>query len=176
MHDEQLKTLDLQLVPPNLAAMGVPRIGDPAIADLATIWSTPYPVLTRYKEWCKLVNLKPFAGGDIMNQGPANVPGFITSGYRSSIEESRKHSPHRYALAIDVAVGDLHRQLAVAPAALAFFSRVGLYPHNGFIHLDLVPKSWMDKYNKRRFWCRIFGKYASFDTYRDMVDFVTDDD
>lgn len=166
--DEILKTLDLQLVPPNLAALGVKRIGDPDNADLGTIWSTPYPVITRYKQWCQLVNLKPFGGGHLLGQ--QNEPGLITSGFRDELIEGRKHSPHLYALALDIFVGDLHRQLAVAPAALGFFSRIGIYPDNGFIHLDLVPQSWMDRFSKKRFWCRVDGEYESFDQWPDMMD------
>lgn len=160
-----MKTLDLQLVPPNLAALGVKRQGDPEAADLMTIWNTPYPVLTRYKLWCDLVNLQPFAGGEVTAQGSPSIAGYITSGYRDQLVEGRKHSPHLFALAIDVAVGDVHRQLAVAPAALNFFSRIGLYPDNGFIHLDLMPASWLVKYGGRQFWCRIGGVYNSFNTW-----------
>lgn len=162
-----LLTLDVQLVPPNLAAMGVKRQVASPKADLLTIWQSPYPVITRYKMWCEAVNLKPFGGGEIHAQ--KNDVGLITSGFRDVLVEGRAESPHLYALAIDVAVGDLFRQVGVAPAALGFFSRIGLYPDNGFIHLDLVPQSWMDKFKKKRFWYRKDGDYQSFDSWPEMM-------
>ena len=175
-----VRTHDVYLGPPNLAALGVSRqqilskdSNDGRAADLVTIMRTPYPVLKNYKAWCKTAGLNPFAGGDYLDQGPANVPGYITSGYRDEIIGGNKTSPHPLALALDVAVGGPAKQLAAASTALQYFTRIGLYPHRGFIHVDLVPKMWVQKHHKAFFWLqRKNGTYVTFNSFTDMVQFV----
>jgi hypothetical protein len=153
-----------QLMPINLAHLGWKRQGTKGEPDLVTIYRTPYPVLSSYVTLCRQTGLEPFAGGTYDKQGSAG-PGFITSGYRDSIIEDREHSPHLYAFAIDVQVGNAARQLEVAAQAGALFARVGLYPFRGFIHLDQAPDNWVDKYSKRRYWVQDADrKYVYFAT------------
>ncbi len=164
--------MNIDLLPPNLMKLGVARRGNGRTPDIETVWLTPYPVLTNYKQWCRVVGLDPFAGGTWAAQGMSNVAGYITSGYRDQIHEGNESSPHPFAFAIDVAVGDIGRQLAVVPSAVDFFSRVGLYPRRGFIHLDLAPDEWIRKYNKRRFWCSTLEEFKSFDTLTDLTKYA----
>ncbi len=161
-----------ELLPPNLAKLGLPRATEPDVPDLITIWKTPYPVLTRYKLLCKELGIQPFAGGTYERQGPPTKSGYITSGYRDRILNCRINSPHRFALAIDPIVGPIEKQMAVAKKAQRFFTRIGLYPGNSFIHLDLASEAWMKKYRGRRFWVRIKGIYISFDILEAAIDFV----
>lgn len=156
--------MNLIYMPPNLAALGVRRATPDGAADLITIAKTPYPVLSSYKEVCRRMGLPPFGGGTHENQG-SRGPGFITSGYRDDVMENRGNSPHRFALAIDVIAGDLGEQITMAEAARDIFCRIGLYPHNGFIHMDLCNDLWMKAYGGRAFWVRgLKGIYTSFDT------------
>lgn len=162
----------VELLPPNLAKLGLPRATEPDVPDLITIWKTPYPVLTRYKMLCGELNIQPFAGGTYERQGPPTKVGYITSGYRDGILNCRINSPHRFALAIDMAIGSIVEQIATAKKARLFFSRIGLYPDNKFLHLDLVSETWMKQYRGRRFWVRINGIYTSFDIFEAAIDFV----
>ena len=164
--------LQVELLPPNLAKLGLPRATDPDVPDLITIWRTPYPVLTRYKVLCKDLRIQPFAGGTYRKQGPPTKPGYITSGYRDGIINARISSPHRFALAIDMAIGPIEDQVAAAKRALFLFSRIGFYPDNGFIHLDLVSEAWMKRYRGRQFWVRKNGVYTSFDIFEAAAEFA----
>lgn len=161
------------LMPINLARLGWKRQGEKGSTDLVTIYRTPYPVLSNYQTLCKQAGLEPFAGGTYEKQGDSWRPGFITSGYRDEVIEQRQHSPHLYAFAIDVVIGDAAHQLKVAPLALPLFTRIGLYPFRGFIHLDQAPDNWIDKYSKRRFWVqdadRNYVYFTSIDLATDHV-------
>lgn len=158
------------LIPPNLAALGLQRRTDIGVADIMTIWKTPYPVITRYNMLCKELEWQPFGGGTMRQQG-ARVPGFITSGYRSLPVDDNMTSPHMHAFALDFIVGDVAEQVRVARVAVKYFCRVGLYPTSGFIHVDLAPDNWIEKYNKARFWVKRKAKVSLFS---DLVD-ATDD-
>jgi hypothetical protein len=162
--------IDVSLVPPNLAAFGVRRRIGPQ-ADLLTIWDTPYPVITNFTRVCRELGLDPFNGGTHDRQGP-HGPGYVTSGYRDNVLEGRPNSPHRFGLALDVVVGDVDAQIEFAGVAVKHFTRVGLYPGDGFVHVDLCPLCWMQKYGGRRFWVRRSGTYTSFDTFEAAVDFT----
>lgn len=163
------------LIPPNLAALGVKRQGDGKAADLVTIYRTPYPVLKNYRRFCEVAGLEPFAGGTYTEQGENWKAGFITSGYRDDLIDGRTQSPHLHAIAIDVVIGSVHKQLAAAPIAVDYFTRLGLYPFNGFIHLDLATREWMVQHGGRRFWFRdAAGKYHSFDQLDKLMKTVQD--
>jgi len=162
-------TLSFQIIAPNLAIMGVPRATPDHIPDLITVRATPYPVLTRYKLLCQDFRVIPFAGGDYVNQGPNWNTGFVTSGYRIHGSEN---SPHRFALAIDIAVGDLAEQIKWGRQALRYFFRVGLYPQNGIIHVDLCDEHWQRRFGGRPSWVRIDGKYTSFATLEEAIAFA----
>jgi hypothetical protein len=161
---------DITLVPPNLAALGVRRRVE-SVADLLTIWDSPYPVITNYGRFCRAAGITPFNGGTHDAQGPMG-PGYITSGYRDRIIEGRRHSPHLFGLAIDVAIGNVVAQVHAAEVAMNFFTRVGLYPDNGFLHLDLCPMAWMNRFGGRRHWVRRAGVYTSFDTLSAAITFA----
>lgn len=161
-----------ELLPPNLAVLGLNKASEPGAPDLETIWKTPYPVLTRYKLLCKELKIQPFAAGRYQRQGPCTKAGYITSGYRDDIINCRINSPHRFALAIDVIVGPIEKQIAAARHAQAYFPRIGLYPGNSFIHLDLASEAWMKQYRGRRFWVRIQNVYTSFDILEAAIDFI----
>lgn len=162
---------DIDLVPPNLAQFGVERKIESPIADLITIWKTPYPVLTRYKLLCAKFDWAPFAGGTYQHQGDERKQGYITSGYRDVIINGRKNSPHLYALAIDVAVGDIIHQIEWAKAADMLFTRIGIYPQRGFVHIDLVSIAWINKFSdiNKRYWIQLKDRnYQYFSKLDDM--------
>lgn len=135
-------------------------------ADLITIYKTPYPVLRNYKLWMSDMRLEPYAGGSHINQGPMQ-PGFITSGYRED-----PSSPHGFCVALDVAIGDLSEQIKAAQIALRYFNRVGLYPENGFIHVDLINEFLRDYYRKKKAWIRLGGKYITFNSSDSMLEYA----
>ena len=149
-------------LPPNLAALGVRRRTPPEIADLLTVWDTPYPVLTRYKQLCIEAALAVYGGGTIEQPNPRWHPGSITSGYRDQVIEGNQHSPHLYAMALDIFVGSSEEQIRVARIAQTYYSRVGLYPDNGIIHVDLMPPAWIARYSGAVVWVRRAGQYSSF--------------
>lgn len=161
---------DILLLPPNLADLGVRRATPANIPDLITVWKTPYPVISGYLALCRDLGWAPFAGGTYDHQGVAEGPGYVTSGYRDV--PTRKDSPHLFAIALDVAVGNTECQIEAARAALRHFTRVGLYPGKGFIHLDLAPMAWMKAYSGKRFWVCKAGIYTSFDDFDRMIAFA----
>lgn len=140
-----------ELIPPSLYRLGLPQKGDP---DLETIWLTPYPVLKRYGIWCGQLGYKYLA--------MPGKPGHVTSGYRARIIGGNETSPHHFAFAIDSIVDDM---LKAADEAQKLFSRVGLYPGRGFLHMDQAPDNWMNKYMKSRYWVQVAGVYHIFDDY-----------
>jgi len=139
--------------------MGIKRATPKDVPDLITIYRTPYPVLSNYKKLMNDLQLEPYAGGSHVKQGPSWEPGYITSGYR----DESPSSPHGFAIALDIAIGDIHLQYKAAIAALKYFNRVGLYPNNGIIHVDLFNDILMAHYNKiHRFWVRKNNIYTKF--------------
>lgn len=146
------------LIIPNLGELGLPRQGDRTEADLITIWLTPYPVIGSYKRLAGLAGFPPFGGGSMQKQGKPQS-GFVTSGYRDLILHGNKHSPHRYAIALDIIAGDVTQQIQMGRWALqSGFSRVGLYPDQGFIHVDVAPPNWVAHFRKARFWVTARGE------------------
>ena len=150
------------LMPISLAKMGVKRLVSEPDAELLTIQKTPYPVLSSYKKVCAEIGVSPFAGGTYSNQGPKGEVGYLTSGFRDSSDTS----PHGFALALDVAVGDMYEQYRWGIVALkqGFYKRFGIYPQNGIVHLDAFDEAMRLYYNKAKFWVRIDGEYFNFDT------------
>lgn len=143
-----------ECMPVNLATVGVKRRGHKNEADLDTIMRTSHPVLSAYWQLCIAAKLKPYAGGTYLIQGPSNIPGYCTSGFRDKVIQGNGTSPHLWGFALDVAVGDVARQMEVAALALDYFVRVGIYPANGFIHVDQAPEIWIATYGKARVWMK----------------------
>ena len=86
-------------------------------------------------------------------------PIIVTSGYRcQQYNESVNgfvRSPHLEGLAADIYCKgmDIYK---LAGRADLIFSRVGIYPDNNFIHVDIVPP------HPSKFWVRRNGKYKYF--------------
>ena len=156
------------LVPPNLAALGVPRQTPDGTADLETIWRTPYPVIGNYEKFCRDAALAAFGGGTRQKQG-ARIPGYITSGYRDATIDNNTLSPHKFAFALDIIIGPLQAQLRCAEIAKRYFSRIGLYPEQGFIHVDLAPDNWVEQYGKAWSWVKTDGVYHTFNNLRGAI-------
>jgi len=157
---------------PNLAKLRTPRQVAAPEADLITIWRTPYPVIKRYINLCGDMRTIPFAGGTYQQQGRAGKVGRILSGYRDEIKDDDDNSPHLFALALDIAVGDLNRQIAWARKAQDYFYRIGLYPENGIIHVDLCNRNWQRRYGGPASWVRIGGKYYHQDGLEKSITFA----
>jgi len=157
----------MSLIIPSLALMGVKRATPADVPDLITVYKTPYPVLANYKKLMNEMGMEPYAGGTHITQGSMQ-PGYITSGYRTE----KPYSPHGFAVALDIAIGDIHAQVRAGVKACLYFDRVGLYPFNGIIHVDLFDAAIMDYYRKAQFWVRDKNmKYHYFNTYEGACDF-----
>lgn len=143
--------VDIKHLPPNLAALGLKRRGSPVSADIMTVWESPYQVITPYQLCCNELRTRPFGGGTVEKQGPIQ-PGVITSGYRDAVLEDNANSAHMYALALDIHVGSLAKQIEWARVCSQHFMRVGLYPDDTIIHVDQMPQDWIKKYHKTRYW------------------------
>lgn len=167
---------DIELLPPNLAAFQVKRKSGPPQADLITMMDTPYPVLKNYKKVCRILGIKPFAGGNHIRQGPTKNIGYITSGYRF------EDGIHGFALAIDIFVWPLQDQIRWIKKAIDdnLFTRAGFYPHHKIIHLDMASEGWMERHGGRRYWVcqKVMNgkkegrKYTSFDQLDEAIDFT----
>ncbi len=151
---------NIELLPIKLSAMGVPRAVASPKPDLITVYKTPYPVLTYFKKFCAVAGIPAFAGGTWQEQGPPGI-GYINSGYRVKI--GAKNSDHKFALGIDPIIGDLDEQIRMAVIANNYFTRIGIYPDMGILHLSLAPLCWIKHYKAKRFWVKIGKVYTSFD-------------
>ena len=168
-----------QHLPINLAVMGVEQKGK---IDLDTIWLTPYPVITTFKKVCEATELDFLGGFGRMIRKPGKAPvfiqgghmnGYILSGYRSEIINGNAGSMHRYAMALDVEVHNIDKQVEVGREAIKQgFTRVGFYPNRLFMHLDMAPDNWIDRFAKKRFWVEIDGTKQSFDEIDQAIGFM----
>ena len=156
---------------PNLGELGVPR-GTKPEADLKTIWMTPYPVISNYMKLCADAQIKPFGGGTLERQAP-NEPGYILSGYRDEAIEGNVLSLHRFGMAIDFQLVGARQQIKIGQIATNYFVRVGFYPDRGFIHVDLAPEIYIDKYSRPRYWVQVDRKYNHFKELPDATAFIT---
>lgn len=174
-----------QHLPINLAVMGVEQRGE---VDLDTIWDTPYPVITNYqkvcyRKVCEVTSLNFLGkggviekdlkwGGNTFVQGK-HSDGYILSGYRSEIINGNAGSMHRYAMALDVEVHSVEKQVEVGRSALEHgFTRVGFYPDRKFMHWDMAPDNWIERFAKRRFWVEIDGTKQSFTNIDHAIEFM----
>lgn len=134
------------LVPPNLAELGVKMKGNP---DLHTIWVSPYPVIVPYKELCTELNIAPFGGGTIEKQGPLGL-GRINSGFRD-IKYNRtvggaRNSAHCFALALDIEFRNFEMVRRAALIASNIYNRIILYG-KPFLHVDQTNSLWHMNYS-----------------------------
>lgn len=88
-----------------------------------------------------------------------NKPITITSGYRCSAYNKKiggyANSPHCKGLAADIYCKGMDIYVLAGRADL-IFSRIGIYPDNNFIHVDIV------KPHPSKFWVRHKGVYKYF--------------
>lgn len=63
-------------------------------------------------------------------------------------------------------------QRLMAQVADWHFTRVGLYPQNNFVHVDLMPRIYWERYGLAKYWVRISGKYHHFDTLEEAIEFA----
>lgn len=76
-------------------------------------------------------------------------------------------SPHLYGKAVDIYVKDMGIIILAKEAEEIKFSRVGLYPYNHFIHVDMI------KPYPSASWCRDKeGKYHYFKTLEKAIKFM----
>ena len=122
----------------------IPKVTMKSKPDVKTIEEYHPEVLNQYAQLCK--EMKAVDASD-------NPPGVckgtpvkccIKSGYRDPDYNKKirgaSSSPHMYALALDIHVGnDINEQLKWAKTASNFFTRVGIYPGSSHIHVDLMP-------------------------------------
>jgi hypothetical protein len=133
---------------------------------------TPYPVIGSYLRTMETLNIIPFGGGTKEHQGERKE-GYVLSGYRFHVLNGNKESPHRYAMALDIEAYR-ERQVVIGRTALeSGFTRVGLYPQQGFAHVDVAPPNWMVRFHKARFWVKANGVYRYFDRWDEAEAFAT---
>lgn len=106
--------------------------------DIATIKQYHPEVWVQYEELCKKMGASPGACKYLKTKC------CITSGYRHPAYNKEiggaANSPHQLGVALDIYVGkDVKEQLKWADAADELFTRVGIYPSQGHIHIDLAP-------------------------------------
>lgn len=98
----------------------------------------------------------------------------ITSGYRDrNVDPEVKNSPHKFAIALDLAAGKLEKQVEWARVAVKHFNRVGLYPQRGIIHVDMADPEWIETYNGAKYWVCLNDKYTGFETLEQAITYAT---
>ncbi len=168
-----------QHLPINLAVMGVEQKGE---VDLETIWLTPYPVITTYRRVCSRAGLGFLGKGGRVIHKPGETPvfvqgehsdGHILSGYRFAIINGNAGSMHRYAMALDPEIHSIEKQVEAGRSALEHgFTRIGFYPTRKFMHWDMAPDNWIERFAKRRFWVEVDGTKQSFDEIDHAIEFM----
>ncbi len=99
----------------------------------------------------------------------------ITSGYRDhNVDKAVKNSPHKFAIALDLAAGNLENQIRWAEAAInmGVFKRVGLYPQRGIIHVDIADIDWCEQYGGTSYWVCIKDSYFGFNSWQQTIEFA----
>ena len=99
----------------------------------------------------------------------------ITSGYRDhNVDPAVKNSPHKFAIALDLAAGSLESQIRWGYVAIfnKYFTRCGIYPDRGIIHLDIADPEWIKTYNGTRFWVCLGDTYTGFESWIEMINFA----
>jgi len=128
----------------NLAKQGIKRVIGPPESDIMRVREYHPEVLEKYDELKK-------QWGDYIK---------INSGYRDKAIGKIKNSPHMFAIALDLAVGNTLKQIELGKMALdCGFCRVGLYPCKGIIHVDIADDDWIKRYHGAPFWVSIEGAY-----------------
>ncbi len=102
-----------------------------------------------------------------------NKPIKVTSGYRCPVENKKvggaKNSAHLLGEGADIYCKDIDIYKLAGRADL-IFSRIGIYPDNHFIHVDIKRP------NPSKFWVRHNGKYKYFkppyNHYDDVYDYL----
>lgn len=168
----------INLLPPLIAEVGVSRNTPAPVADILTV-TLPgfrdYPLHSCYQQFCDRLSWIPYGGGSILVPGDRWQVGSITSGFRDEIMNGNRFSAHRYALAFDISVGDATAQLIAARVAAELFPRVGCYPYNGFLHVDLMPDIWTVRYDKKKYWVKgREGYILGTNDFQEVVDVMTE--
>jgi len=95
-----------------------------------------------------------------------NMPITVTSGYRCPLYNSKvngySNSPHMKGKAADI-VANIPMWFFAKMAKEVGFTRIGLYPRNGFIHVDLMKPS------PSASWIRRDGEYTYYRTLEEAI-------
>lgn len=129
-------------LPPNLAALGYKRLVGPPEPDVRTLWLIRSPLVLI----AQLMHPWYF--------------GTVTSGYREE-----PGSTHGWGMAMDYGFDRSERVLWCAHefahlmgtedstgGLVSLVTRLGLYPHRKFIHIDISPPELIEYLNKARWW------------------------
>ena len=125
----------------DILVLRVPMKSNP---DIGTIKEQHPEVWSQYVELCKRMGETNLIGDPpgICSKTPAKC--CITSGYRHPAYNKEiggaSNSAHQYGVALDIYVGKgLKEQLRWADTANGLFTRIGIYPYDTHIHVDLMP-------------------------------------
>jgi hypothetical protein len=115
-------------------------------------------------------------------------PDIIVSRYRDhKLDVQVRHSPHNFAVALDVEVSPLNAKelqnreaildkqiewITNATVNTELFLRGGLYPQQNTIHLDICTPEWCEKYNGTKYWVKWYGNYTGFSVWGKAVEYA----
>jgi hypothetical protein len=162
----------------NYALQGIKQVSDP---DIVTIKKCHPEVIAAFFLLCKKMGY----GWDALFSDPC--PDLIISGYRDySADPEVKHSPHNFALALDVLISNLNAHIPANQATVLdaqikwitaaintnLFNRGGFYPQQNTIHLDIADDAWMKEHNGTKFWVKFDAHYTDFSVLEEAVNFA----
>lgn len=112
--------------------------------DIETIKQYYPEVWSQYVELCKRMGFVNILGNPPGSCKDTPTKCCITSGYRHPAYNKEiggaTNSAHQYGVALDIKVGrGLQEQLKWAIEASNLFTRIGIYPSDTHIHVDLMP-------------------------------------
>ena len=165
----------------NFAEKGIKQNGEP---DVATIIKYHPEVMAKFYLLCRKLGMP----NEWLFKTPS--PDCVISGYRDyAYDQAVKHSPHNFAIALDVQVSPLDAHAAINRAAVLdeqikwvtaaispnLFSRAGLYPFQNTIHLDIADDNWIADYHGTRFWVKdpaANPNYTGFNVLNEAMDYA----
>lgn len=160
------------LEPPNLHRLGLPKASADTEPDLITVWKTPYPVIMPYFKLCRKLDIRPFAGGTMEQQGPKYTSGYINSAYRPYVVNGNQDSPHMYAFALDIFILPPLDVIVAAEVSAPLYQRIGIYPYRGFIHVDQAPDIWINRHHKAIAWVQLGAETTYFQDKEEALRFA----
>jgi hypothetical protein len=155
----------------NLAKSGVRRKAGPPMADIETCKQHRPGDVGRLVAVADTFGL---ATGALFMKDV--VPDWLVSAYRDAPNDPQvTNSPHYFACAFDVMVGNVMKQIEFVKLAVTdsgLFNRGGIYVGRNTCHVDTCDDGWMRKYNGARFWIWHKGKYYGVTDFKQAAHYA----